>query len=59
MAQLPQQYNTADLPDTKIVLIPDGQYQAVIVESDFKETSNRQGQYLQLKVVIKYILYRF
>ena len=55
MAQLPQQYNTADLPDTggsKIVLIPDGQYQAVIVESDFKETSNRQGQYLQLKVVI-------
>ena len=55
MAQLPQQYNTADLPDTggsKTVLIPDGQYQAVIVESDFKETSNRQGQYLQLKVVI-------
>lgn len=53
MVALPQQYNTADLPDSAdVVHIPDGNYKAVIVNSELKETSNRQGQYLALTVVI-------
>jgi hypothetical protein len=54
MVALPQTFNTADLPDTGggVVLIPQGQYQAVIVNSEMKETSNKSGQYLALKVVI-------
>ncbi len=54
MALLPQTYNTADLPDTggKTVCIPEGNYQAVIVDSEFKPTSKGDGQFLALKVVI-------
>ena len=53
MVSLPQTYNTTDLPDTGggIVLIPPGQYQAVIVESDLKP-SKTGGQFLALKVII-------
>ena len=54
MVALPQVYNVADLPDTggNTVLIPAGQYQAVIVDSGYKETSKKDGQYLWLKVII-------
>jgi hypothetical protein len=54
MVALPQQFNTADLPDTggNSVLIPPGQYQALIVESELKATSKGDGQMLVLKVVL-------
>jgi len=54
MAQLPQQYNTADLPDTggKTVNIPAGKYSAIIIDSAFKDTRDKNGQYLELKIVI-------
>ena len=54
MVALPTTYATADLPDTggSMPLIPPGQYPAVIVESGMKPTSNGQGQFLWLKVVI-------
>lgn len=53
MAQLPQQYNTADLPSGQgVVLIEPGQYQAVIVESEMKPTSSGLGQFLALKLVV-------
>lgn len=54
MVALPQTFNVADLPDTSgnTVLIPAGQYKAVIVSSEFKDTSNGQGKYLALKVVL-------
>ena len=54
MVALPQTYNTADLPDSGggMVLIPQGQYQAVIVESELKPTSKGDGQFLAMKVVI-------
>lgn len=54
MVALPQVYNTADLPDTggSMPLIPPGQYQAVIVNSEFVENKNRNGHYLALKIVI-------
>lgn len=54
MVGLPQVYNTADLPDTggAMPLITPGQYPAVIVESGLKPTSNGQGQFLWLKVII-------
>lgn len=50
---LPQTYNCADLPDTGgVVKIPDGQYKAVIIDSELKQTSNGNGQFLALKIVI-------
>ncbi|MCK5604793.1 DUF669 domain-containing protein, partial [Candidatus Pacearchaeota archaeon] len=54
MVGLPQQYNTADLPDTggNLVLIPQGQYQAVILSSEMKPTKNGQGQFLALTLAI-------
>jgi hypothetical protein len=53
MVALPQQYNTADLPDSGgVTLIPEGQYQAVIVNSELKTTSSGNGQFLALTVVI-------
>lgn len=53
MVALPQRYNTADLPDTGgVVLIPDGQYPAVIVKSEMVTTKNGQGQFLALTIVI-------
>ena len=53
MALIPQTYNTADLPSSSgVVLIPPGYYQAVIIESEFKQTANGNGQFLALKVVL-------
>ena len=53
MALLPATYNCADLPDTGgVVKIPDGQYKAVIIDSELKPTSNGNGQFLALKIVI-------
>lgn len=54
MVALPQTFKTADLPDTggKTVHIPEGQYQAVIVESTLEDTSNKSGKFLKLKLVI-------
>lgn len=53
MVALPQTYNTADLPDTGgVVLIPDGQYKAIIVQSELKPTKDNTGQFLALKLVI-------
>jgi hypothetical protein len=52
MAKLPEQYNTADLPSSKIVLIEPGQYQAVVVDSELKPNSKNDGQYLALTLVI-------
>lgn len=54
MVALPAVYKTTDLPDTGggNVHIPDGQYPAVIVSSEFKTTKDGQGQYLALKTVI-------
>lgn len=53
MVMLPQTYNCADLPDTGgVVKIPDGQYKAVIIDSELKTTSNGNGQFLALKIVI-------
>lgn len=54
MVALPQTYNTADLPDggAGMPLIPPGQYQAIIVDSEMVETKNRQGQMLVLKIII-------
>lgn len=53
MVMLPQTYNCADLPDTGgVVKIPDGQYKAVILDSELKTTSNGNGQFLALNIVI-------
>ena len=54
MVALPHVFKTADLPDSGggIVHIPDGKYQAVIVESELKPTSKNDGQFLLLKLVI-------
>jgi len=53
MVQLPQQFNVADLPDTGgVVHIPEGQYQAVIVNSELQSTKSGDGQYLAMTVVI-------
>lgn len=53
MVMLPQTYNCADLPDTGgVVKIPDGQYKAVIIDSELKTTSNGNGKFLALKIVI-------
>jgi len=54
MVALPQVFETKDLPDTggNMPLIPPGQYQAVIVESEMKATKNGAGQMLVLKQVI-------
>lgn len=54
MVALPQQFNTADLPDTggNMVLIPAGQYSALIVNSEMKETRDKAGQFLALTLVI-------
>lgn len=51
---IPQTFNVADLPDTggNTVLIPQGQYKAVIVSSEFKDTNNKEGKYLALKIVL-------
>ncbi len=50
---LPQTYNCADLPDTGgVVKIPDGQYKAVIIDSELKSTSKGDGQFLALKIII-------
>lgn len=54
MVTLPQSYNVSDLPDTggNIVLIPPGDYQAVIIKSELKPTKDNTGQFLALTVVI-------
>lgn len=54
MVMIPQTFNVADLPETggNTVLIPQGQYKAVIVSSEFKDTNNKEGKYLALKVVL-------
>ena len=53
MAVIPQVFATKDLPDGgSLPHIPDGNYPAVIVTSEFKPTKDGQGQFLALKVVI-------
>ena len=54
MVALPQTYKTSDLPDTggNVVLIPQGDYQAVIVKSELTPTKDNTGQFLALTVVI-------
>ena len=54
MVALPEVKNVADLPDTggNSVLIPQGQYQALIVNSEMKSTKDNAGQFLALTVVI-------
>jgi hypothetical protein len=55
MATIPQTFAVNDprLASTAgSVHIPDGQYPAVIIASEFKETSGKDGQFLALKVVI-------
>jgi len=54
MVALPKIYNTADLPDTggAMPLIPAGQYQAIIVGSELKPTSKKDGHFLALDIVI-------
>jgi len=54
MVALPNVYNTADLPDSGggLPLIPAGKYTAIIVDSELKETSSRNGHLLALKLVI-------
>jgi len=54
MAVLPQTYNTADLPDggAGMPLIPPGQYQAVILNSEMVATRSGAGQMLVLDVTI-------
>lgn len=54
MVALPETYNTADLQSSggKLPLIPDGKYQAIILSSEMRDTKNKDGQYLQLNIVI-------
>lgn len=54
MVALPQVFKTTDLPDTGggNVHIPEGQYTAIIVNSEFKPTKDQTGQMLVLKVVV-------
>lgn len=54
MVALPQVYNVADLPDTggSSVLIPEGSYQAVILNSELKSNSKNTGSFLALTIVI-------
>jgi len=54
MVALPEVKNVADYPEggSGNVLIPQGQYQALIVGSEFKDTKDKQGKYLALTVVI-------
>ena len=54
MVLLPEQFNTADLPDTSgsSVLIPEGDYPAIIVKSELVENRNKNGSFLALTVVI-------
>tara|TARA_R110000851_G_scaffold111570_2_gene235095 strand:+ start:1652 stop:2173 length:522 start_codon:yes stop_codon:yes gene_type:complete len=54
MVALPQVHNVKDLPDSggNSVLIPAGQYKAVIVKSDLRDTNDKAGKFLALTVVI-------
>jgi len=54
MVGIPQTFNTSDLPDTggSSVLIPQADYQALIVESELKQTKSGTGQMLVFKIVI-------
>jgi hypothetical protein len=55
MALLPQKVNADELPrggSGGLPLIPPGTYQGVFVQSEMKETANKDGQYLQLTLVI-------
>lgn len=60
MVALPNVYNTSDLPDTggKLPLIPDGDYNAVILASELKATKDGNGQFLAMKIVITQGQYR-
>jgi hypothetical protein len=54
MVALPQTFKTSDLPQSESMpLLPEGQYQAVIVESGLEDVSAKNGnKYLWLKVII-------
>lgn len=54
MVALPEVKNVADLPDTggSSVLIPQGQYKALIVKSEMLDTRDKQGKFLALTVII-------
>ena len=55
MVAFNQTFNRSELPDPTSgggVLIDPGQYKAVIVTSDLKENSKKNGSYLELKFVI-------
>lgn len=53
MVALPQTFNTADIPDSEYEIIPPGDYEAIITESEMKATANGDGAYIQLKIQIQ------
>ena len=56
MVALPQTFKVNDPAvaggSGKTVLIPEGNYKAIIINSDFKDTSNKEGKFLELELVI-------
>jgi len=43
---------TTDYPDTGMPLITPGQYPAVIIGGELKDTKNKDGQFIALKIVL-------
>lgn len=53
MVALPQQFNTADFPDSNIApLIEPGQYKAVIVKGELLDNKRKDGKFVALTIVI-------
>ena len=53
MVALPQTFNTADVEDSEFELLPPGEYECMILESEMKATSAGDGAYLQMKIQTK------
>jgi len=56
MANIPQTYSVTDPVvaggSSQNAFIPEGNYKAIIIDSEMKDTNNGQGQYLALSIAI-------
>lgn len=53
MVALPQTFNTADVADSEFEIIPPGEYEAIITESEMKATNGGDGAYIQMKIQVQ------
>lgn len=53
MVALPNSFNTADVGDDEFEVVPPGEYEAMIIESEMKATKDGNGAYVQLKIQLK------